>query len=518
MFGFDDLSIWKFLLLLVAFVIGSWLTSVFLLSLYTGVLRPAWNYVVIATPHVVSFLMLAGIVAMVLFGYSYPFWGVLAAIACLVINWRLIRKRQLPLSDVLRTTFFSFLAMSLLVPLYGARKPREFKPGIVLILLDMLLVGGSMLAVYALMEETNELLLALGVFTALLGYVYYKVLLRGNVMDILDLVDDREKLQAFFAAEEQKPIVQIDPERAIAAIKNDVIGQDDVVEDVVRTLNRRVQLRRQGKPLGVFMFVGATGSGKTELAKSLANVVIDGRLLRFDMNEFTEPYSVTRLIGAAPGYIGSENGGQLTRAIKQMGSGVILFDEIEKAHPDVYKVIMGLMDEARITEQATGETMDASNFVIIMTSNALHQELAEIAKTLTDPQDRARAVKDALQKVFKPEQLARIDEIFCFRKLDRRALSAIVAKFMLKFAKEAGVTLRRIDADLIIDVVTRHERMSDYGVRELVRLIEKNVIDGMLDIRNKGYRNVVVTVSGDRVVVKPAMIADVQARAQRNVQ
>lgn len=324
------------------------------------------------------------------------------------------------------------------------------------------------------------------------------------MISVFDLVDDRSKLEAFFAAEKHNAVVTVNPEQVIPAIKNEVIGQDFVVEDVVRTLNRRTQLKRSNKPLGVFMFVGATGSGKTELAKSIAKHVFDGRLVRFDMNEFTDASSAQRLIGSPPGYIGSEHGGQLTQAIKRMGSGVILFDEIEKADPAVYKMIMGLMDEGRITEQSTGETMDASRFVIIMTSNAAHRELAEIAGRINDPEERRRAVKDTLLQVFRPEQLARVDEIFCFNKLDRRAVAQIVAKFVYQFAKDAGVVLDKIDADLVIDIVLKHERMSDYGIRELIRLVEKSILDGMLDVRNSGKKRVKVTVSGDRVVVLPA--------------
>ncbi|MCX8018640.1 MAG: AAA family ATPase, partial [Rhodocyclaceae bacterium] len=299
-----------------------------------------------------------------------------------------MNKRKVPVSDALRS-FWPLIK----VTFYVDRSQNNWRRGrlaAVLVLLNVLLFGGGGMFLAGMFGGLNAVLMAMGFVMGATGLIYLKLLKEGNIMiSVFDLVDDRSKLEAFFAAEKLNAVVQVIP-----AIKSEVIGQDFVVEDVVRTLNRRTQLKRSNKPLGVFMFVGATGSGKTELAKSIAKHVFDGRLVRFDMNEFTDASSAQRLIGSPPGYIGSEHGGQLTQAIKRMGSGVILFAEIEKADPAVYKMIMGLMDEGRITEQSTGETMDAKNFVIIMTSNAAHRELAEIAGRINDPEERRRAVKD----------------------------------------------------------------------------------------------------------------------------
>jgi len=335
------------------------------------------------------------------------------------------------------------------------------------------------------------------------GWLFHKIN-RGDLMpNIFDIIDDSDRF-ADFVRGNKPATVSIEAETLRLALKQDVIGQEAVIDELVTTVARRARLARPNKPLGVFLLAGATGSGKTELAKSLAKHAFENRLVRFDMNEFTEGHSTQRLIGSPPGYVGSDDGGQLTRAIVRMRSGVILLDEIEKAHPDVYKLVMGLLDEGRITEQSTGSTADASAFVIVMTSNAEHAKLATLMQTVGDPDERRRAVKDTLLGVFKPEQLARVDDIFCFAPLDRRAIAQVIGKFLYSFADEAGVRLAKVDADLLMQTILRHEKQESYGIRELVRLIEKAVIDGMLAARDAGARAVEIRVTEEgRIEVLP---------------
>ncbi len=319
--------------------------------------------------------------------------------------------------------------------------------------------------------------------------------------DIFAVMGNVDAFDAF-ADGDKAAVIEIDAATLIPKIKADVIGQDAIVTEAVEMLARRVKYTRKNKPLAVLMLVGATGSGKTELAKAIAKHAFENRLARFDMNEFTEAHSTQRLIGSPPGYMGSDQGGQLTREIMRLRSGVILFDEIEKAHPDVYKLLMGLMDEGRITEQSTGKTFDASKFAIILTSNAEHEKLSALMKTISDDDDRRRAVKDTLATVFKQEQLARIDEVFCFGPLDRRSLAQVIGKFLFSFAADCGVELERVDAELLIETITRHEKQADYGIRELIRLVEKSVIDGMLQAREDGYSHVAISVRDGKVEVR----------------
>ena len=339
------------------------------------------------------------------------------------------------------------------------------------------------------------------------------LIIKGKLMpSIFDIVNDPSALAAFVS--ETSTVAKggafldlsgIDQMKAVASIKARVIGQNQIVDQIATLIFRRATLRRPNKPTAVAMFVGATGSGKTELAKVLAETLAGGKLIRIDCNEMTESSSTQRLIGSPPGYLGSDQGGWLCRQISEKRSGVILLDEIEKAHPDVLKIIMGLLDEGRLTEQSTGQTFSATGFVILLTSNAEHELIAEIVRAVADPSDRAAQVKDALRKVFKPEQLARIDEIFAFRDLDRAAVVEIVGKFLMGFANEVGVDLAQVDTGLLIDLTLRQEKLAKYGVREVVRQVEKAVVDGMLDARAAGHKSVRIVTDGGLVRVLPLL-------------
>lgn len=353
--------------------------------------------------------------------------------------------------------------------------------------------------------------IAAGSVLAIYSAWRFWLMTRKSIFDLIPR-EQRAEFRQFLAEQSQAPslggelldLSDKTPEAVIAAIKQEVIGQDAIVEDVVRFTFRRARLARPGKPVGVAMFVGATGAGKTELAKALANTLAEGRLIRVDCNEMTDPFSVTKLIGSAPGLIGSDRGGWLCREIGTKGTGVILFDEIEKAHPDVFKLIMGLLDEGRLTEQSTGNTYRATGFLIVLTSNAEHEQIAEIVRTISDPADRAGKVKDVLRSVFKPEQLARVDEIYAFGELEPQHIAEIIGKFLFGFAQQVGVELVEVDGRMLLNMLSQREKLKKYGVREVIRLVEKAVIDGMLEARASGAKFVRIVVSDNHVHVLPA--------------
>ena len=295
----------------------------------------------------------------------------------------------------------------------------------------------------------------------------------------------------------------LDQSAVAAEIKSRVIGQDAAVDQSVSLIFRRARLRRPAKPVCTLLYVGATGAGKTELAKAIADEMFGGRLIRVDCAEYTVPHSTQRLIGSPPGYLGSERGGWLCREIGKTRTGVLLLDEIEKAHPDVLTTLMALLDEARITEQSTGTTYSATGFVVVLTSNAAANDIAAIIKASPDESpERAGRVKDALRGAgFKPEVLARVDAVLPFGELSRAAAAEIVGLFLQKYAGDVGLEIQSVDAALLIDLIKRREALAGYGVREVVRLVESAVVDGLLEARDAGYRAVAISIDGDAVRV-----------------
>ena len=255
-----------------------------------------------------------------------------------------------------------------------------------------------------------------------------------------------------------------------------VVGQDAAVEAVANALRRaRAGLSDPNRPIGSFIFLGPTGVGKTELAKALAEFMFDDEraMVRIDMSEYMEKHSVARLIGAPPGYVGFEEGGQLTEAVRRRPYAVLLLDEIEKAHPDVFNVLLQLLDDGRLTD-GQGRVVDFKNVVVIMTSNVGSQFLADGI----DEDIAAERALGALREAFRPEFINRIDEIVVFRRLTRAQIDAIVdlrLATVINRVAERGVELlvtsaaRRVLGDEGYDPV--------YGARPLGRVIRKRVED-----------------------------------------
>ena len=255
-----------------------------------------------------------------------------------------------------------------------------------------------------------------------------------------------------------------------------VIGQNEAVEAVSNAVRRaRSGLQDPNRPIGSFIFMGPTGVGKTELAKALAAFMFDSEqaMIRIDMSEFMEKHSVARLIGAPPGYVGYEEGGYLTEAVRRRPYSVVLFDEIEKAHPEVFNVLLQILDDGRMTD-GQGRTVDFKNTLVIMTSNIGSQWIQELAAA--DRKDMERKVTEALRANFKPEFLNRIDETIIFQNLAPEQLSEIVRIQVNKLrdrlaAKDIGLTLSNDAVSLIA------EKGYDpvYGARPLKRAIQQYI-------------------------------------------
>ena len=208
-----------------------------------------------------------------------------------------------------------------------------------------------------------------------------------------------------------------------------VIGQDEAVRAVAQAIQRsRAGIQDPNRPLGSFLFLGPTGVGKTELAKTLAEALFDDEknLIRIDMSEYMEKFSVSRLIGAPPGYVGYEEGGQLTEAVRRRPYSVILFDEIEKAHPDVFNILLQVLDDGRITD-SQGRTVDFKNTIIILTSNLGSQAILDGITPEGEISEGAKAeVQALLRRSFRPEFLNRLDEIVFYKPLSRENITGII--------------------------------------------------------------------------------------------
>ena len=259
-------------------------------------------------------------------------------------------------------------------------------------------------------------------------------------------------------------------------LHNRIIGQEGPVEAVARAVRRsRSGLQDPNRPIGSFIFLGPTGVGKTELARALAEFLFDDEqnMVRIDMSEYQEQHTVARLIGAPPGYVGYDEGGQLTEAIRRRPYSVVLFDEIEKAHPEVFNVFLQVLDDGRLTD-GQGRTVDFRNTVIIMTSNIGSDSILNI----TDDKAMRERVTFALREHFRPEFLNRIDEVVFFHRLESEHICQIaeiqlgnVRQLLAK--RDISIEMTDAAADLLI-----HEGYdSAYGARPLKRVIQQRIID-----------------------------------------
>jgi ATP-dependent Clp protease ATP-binding subunit ClpB len=258
-----------------------------------------------------------------------------------------------------------------------------------------------------------------------------------------------------------------------------LIGQDEAVTAVSDAIRRaRAGLKDPKRPIGSFIFLGPTGVGKTELARALAEFLFDDEqaLVRIDMSEYMEKFSTSRLVGAPPGYVGYEEGGQLTEAVRRRPYQVVLFDEIEKAHPDVFNVLLQLLDDGRLTD-SQGRTVDFKNTVLIMTSNIGSTTLIEAGEAGPDAfEGAAERVRLALRDHFRPEFLNRVDEIIVFRPLDEAQLRQIVGLLAAGVSRrlaESGITLELTDAALTL--LAREGYDPVYGARPLRRAIQREL-------------------------------------------
>ena len=331
--------------------------------------------------------------------------------------------------------------------------------------------------------------------------------------DIADVVTQWTKIPVNrLLEEESEKLLHLDQ-----VIKARVIGQDEAVDTVARAIRRgRMGLKDPRRPIGSFIFMGTTGIGKTELAKALADVMFgdESAMIRLDMSEYMEKHSVSKLIGSPPGYVGFEEGGQLTEKIRRKPYSVLLFDEIEKAHPDVFNILLQVLEDGVLTD-SQGRHVDFRNTVIILTSNVGASELnasKHLGFTSNTPADSTRNAQkermiQALKSTFRPEFLNRIDDIVIFNPLGEEDIARIAGLMLAEVSKRAaniGITVHFTDA--LVSLIAKEGFDTAYGARPLrravVRLVEDTFSGEMLEGRIKAGDTVCIDAKNEKVVFK----------------
>jgi ATP-dependent Clp protease ATP-binding subunit ClpC len=301
------------------------------------------------------------------------------------------------------------------------------------------------------------------------------------------------------------------------ALRTRVVGQDPAVALMAEALRRsRAGLKHPTKPIGSFLFLGPTGVGKTELARVLAEELFgsESSLIRLDMSEYMEKFAVSRLVGAPPGYVGYEEGGQLTEAVRRRPFSIVLFDEIEKAHPDVFDILLQIMDDGRLTD-SSGRTIDFRNAVIIMTSNigGGFNRMGGLGFKLPGEGGEAEAhtasMMDELKHSFKPEFLNRVDEIVVFNQLTVEDIEKIVAILLKRVTREIEEEDMHLQfSPELVSYLARKGFNPEYGARPLLRLIQHEVENELsyriLQGEFKHGDTIVVTSDGQKVVFESA--------------
>jgi ATP-dependent Clp protease ATP-binding subunit ClpC len=305
-------------------------------------------------------------------------------------------------------------------------------------------------------------------------------------------------------------------------LKKRIVGQDEAIEVVARAIRRaRAGLKDPRRPIGSFIFLGPTGVGKTELTRALAEFLFgtEEALIRLDMSEFMERHTVARLVGAPPGYVGYEDAGQLTEAVRRRPFSIVVFDEVEKAHPEIFNILLQVMEEGNLTD-ARGRRVDFRNTIVIMTSNIGAETIRRGGLGFSLPSDRGREaeldykemsqrLQEELKRTFRPEFLNRLDAVVVFRALGPEQVAQIVDLEIEKVADRLKEQEIRLEVSPTArDLLAREGYSPEYGARPLRRVIQRRVEDPLSDAMLAGRfaagDTVLVDAEGDEIVLKKA--------------
>jgi ATP-dependent Clp protease ATP-binding subunit ClpA len=314
--------------------------------------------------------------------------------------------------------------------------------------------------------------------------------------DRLKKMTDWDKLQGILKESPlDKKSNEVDEQKLLAHLMSRVKGQDEILKDVAKVIRLSWMKEKRGSPIANFLFLGPTGTGKTELAKAIAEYLYEGEknMLRFDCSELASAdMGKARLTGSSVGYVGSEKGGQLTRPMFANPRRLMLFDEIEKAHPLVFDLLLQLMGEGRLTEQSSGNTADFTQSIVVLTSNAQAEDIAKVTEGMTDYREIFNAIKGYLAeaKVFRPEVLGRIDKVYLFKPLGGMVIAEIALLKIAKLGRDYGLVVQFVAPELLLKALEENVKVSRFGIRELERILFDQFANAMVEARAKKAKSI----------------------------